>query len=767
MRILLSLFLVVLHTFFVFAQEPENSNDVELLENIHLHLNKTTFLQGERLWFKAYVQDQKSKRPSLETSNLHVGIYSANGEEIKRKLFYVENGMAKGDFAIDSALVETEYTVLAWTNYMRNFKKLQPFRQQIKIPKEGIEENIKDVNMKISIFPEGGHLIAGAYNNIGILVNNGLEQGVAVNNLELVDETGKVVRSNIATNQFGIGKMGFMVEEGKSYYLQCQPPGLSIIKQKLPDSSQGQLGLNIDNNVKKEIFLKLMASKQTFSDKDGDLHTIALYQDDFLQLNDVEINEDEPVISFKRADMPYGPITTVLFNEEQEPIAYRMFFNHKEDGAPVKDLDIEHCLTEFGDSLQIDLSAPNITDQNVHLSISILPGNSRAYYPDNSIISTFNIRPYVRRGFQDGYYFQDQDRQKRFELDKRLLIEGWGKYDWDSRKLDSVKLEFEFEKGISFKGKVIDADLNEEAQISLVAELSGQLGFKELSSDKSFEENMLLYNGDSLGVSIISKKGKLRKPNTEITFNHGSKSISEMKGWLQYLTFEKQNNIYEERVIDEILNIGERTIALQEVVVTERTMGKKIPLFIPRGTLLPISEGRIIGDAEIKRYGSVMSYLAKLGYTRTTGIDRDGFIIDAILSPKSNTPVILSGNINLPLSKVQAIYFDVDKRVYVSIVLRSNPYEKPEDRNKFVKFLIEKGYSLPQEYFTPNYPDYDGAIFRNYGALYWKANISLGSEMPTSINIPIKNQNEILLYLEGMGYNGNLISEMKSIHLKE
>ena len=44
------------------------------LENIHLHLNKTSFLQGERLWFKAYVRDQNSKLPSLATTNLHVGI---------------------------------------------------------------------------------------------------------------------------------------------------------------------------------------------------------------------------------------------------------------------------------------------------------------------------------------------------------------------------------------------------------------------------------------------------------------------------------------------------------------------------------------------------------------------------------------------------------------------------------------------------------------------------------------------------------------------
>lgn len=42
-------------------------------ENFHLHLNKTAFLKGEQVWFKAYVYDQNSQRPSSNTSNLYVG----------------------------------------------------------------------------------------------------------------------------------------------------------------------------------------------------------------------------------------------------------------------------------------------------------------------------------------------------------------------------------------------------------------------------------------------------------------------------------------------------------------------------------------------------------------------------------------------------------------------------------------------------------------------------------------------------------------------
>ncbi|MEM8928896.1 MAG: hypothetical protein AAGC45_11880, partial [Bacteroidota bacterium] len=76
----------LLHMILAFGQgESAPADFMGPKENVHLHLNKTTFLQGERLWFKAYVRDQNTKLPSLETTNLHVGIYAGDGEEVKRK----------------------------------------------------------------------------------------------------------------------------------------------------------------------------------------------------------------------------------------------------------------------------------------------------------------------------------------------------------------------------------------------------------------------------------------------------------------------------------------------------------------------------------------------------------------------------------------------------------------------------------------------------------------------------------------------------------
>jgi len=740
-------------------------------ENIHLHLNKTTFLQGERLWFKAYIRDQNTKRPSLETTNLHVGIYGDDGEEVKRKLLYVENGMAHGDFAMDSTLTDTRYTVLAWTNYMRNFKELEPFRQQIKILKDGMEQDSGEANMTISVYPEGGQLIAGAYNNIGILVDNGFGQALKVESLQLVDETGNVIQRNIKTNDLGMGKTGFKVEPDKIYYLQITDTHGTLIRQKLPEGVKEQFGIRIDNKQTNKVLIEMVGAPNTFALKEGDTYSFAVYQDNFIGFEDFEVDINKPIVWFNRNQMPNGIITAVLFDENLRPIAHRIFFNHREYGSTAH-LNIEHCFTEWGDSIQVDFILRERKGQIANLSISALPVSSRAYDTDNSIISSFWVKPYTRKDFKNHYFLELWNKKRRFELDNRLLIEGWGRYDWDSRTLKEVQDRYEMESGIFIKGQVLNANLKRDRQVSLTTELPPSMQFEELQSDGFFERHMMLYKGDSLGVSLINGKGELKKPKAKLLKTSGLKVPVDIQSWMVNKTLIRQKDQLMETDIDQPLNIDERTIALEGVTVTESL--KKDNKF----QISPLVEGRWISDSEIKRYPSLTTYLANLGFA--VAVNRFNGNISYKLYQKNHigveyrvplfvegVPAVPEDIGGIPLSKVLFLtYSKTPPSPFISITLNPD-YKPPTQRNAFIKFLVEEGYTKPQDYFTPDYPTYDSSVFKSYGALDWKANISVGAEVPTSITIPLKDQTGIQLYIEGMGADGRLVSKSETVFTSE
>ena len=669
--------------------------------------------------------------------------------------------MAQGDFAIDSTLIGTEYSVVAWTNYMHNFKELTSFRQQIKVFRHGMETNSTDADMKVTVYPEGGNVIAGAYNNIGILVDNGLGQGVSIDNLELVDGSGKVVRSKITTNDFGIGKVGFLAEPQKSYVLQRKRPDGSLVGTAIPEAVEGQLGLTVDNNGRDKVLFTLLAAKETLFKRDGDILTMALYQDDFIRFDDFEVDEDEVVLSIKRGELPFGILTAVLFNKELRPIAHRMFFNHRKDAKRLLEVEVDHCLTALGDSIQVDLILPEGFKDEVNLSLSALPGRSSAYRPDHSVASSFLIGPYIEQYHQDHYFFENQDRRKRYELDKRLIIEGWGRYHWDSRKQEEVAIAFEMETGIPFEGRIVDADLNEEFQVSLIAERSSAMGFEELDANKTFEGNMELFEGDSLGISLIGKNGKLRKPIAELSLQKNRSFSLKNKRFLEGKTLKRQVRSIEDYVeIDQSLNIGERIIALDEVIVTENVVRNNKYQFSDQ------IEGRAVGDLEIKRYRSVRAYLRKLGFIISVNSDGFGITARSPRFPNLVAPIIINGMetlsgevLTMPLSSIRFLTYRKDgNKPFISMTLNPN-YTPPNQRNKFMKFAIENGYARPQEYFAPNYPGYNSNVFQAYGALDWRATISVNSDMPTSISIPTKNQKGIQLYIEGMDSEGRLLSQ--------
>ena len=52
-------------------------------EVVYVHLNKTVYIKGEDIGFKAYVLDKDHKRPSQETRNLYCVVADSNDRVVK------------------------------------------------------------------------------------------------------------------------------------------------------------------------------------------------------------------------------------------------------------------------------------------------------------------------------------------------------------------------------------------------------------------------------------------------------------------------------------------------------------------------------------------------------------------------------------------------------------------------------------------------------------------------------------------------------------
>ena len=151
-----------------FAQEKQNietnyADYFNLSREIpYLHLNKTNFIEGEEIWFKAYILDQKTKKLHKQTTNLYCNIYNEKGEFKQSKLLYVKNGVVSNSIKVDTTFTENTYIIKASTNWMRNFEEDESFIQKIHIVgNKKTDKKIvnSDSNYDLQLLPEGGHLV--------------------------------------------------------------------------------------------------------------------------------------------------------------------------------------------------------------------------------------------------------------------------------------------------------------------------------------------------------------------------------------------------------------------------------------------------------------------------------------------------------------------------------------------------------------------------------------------------------------------------------
>ncbi|MEO6150269.1 MAG: hypothetical protein ABIP28_08915 [Mucilaginibacter sp.] len=104
------------------------------IEKLYLQTDKSYYAQGDTLRFKAYLLNADYLTASGRSGLLYVELDDAMGKPAKRIMIPVENGLTWGDLVLDSVAVPRgNYTLRAYTNWMRNFGEDFIFKKSISV----------------------------------------------------------------------------------------------------------------------------------------------------------------------------------------------------------------------------------------------------------------------------------------------------------------------------------------------------------------------------------------------------------------------------------------------------------------------------------------------------------------------------------------------------------------------------------------------------------------------------------------------------------
>ncbi len=110
------------------------------IEKLYLQLDKPYYAIGDTLRFKAYLLNGDLLKPSTKSRIFYVELIDDSSRVTKRQVLMLRNGIAWGDIVCKKTWHAGNYTLRAYTNWMRNFSEEHFFRMQLGIVPAGSQD---------------------------------------------------------------------------------------------------------------------------------------------------------------------------------------------------------------------------------------------------------------------------------------------------------------------------------------------------------------------------------------------------------------------------------------------------------------------------------------------------------------------------------------------------------------------------------------------------------------------------------------------------
>ena len=711
-------------------------------EVVHLHLNKTSFLMGEEIWFKAYVLEQNSKKLHPTSSNLYVSLFNENGSLKKQHLVKIKNGIGRGSFKIDSTFVDKNYIIKASTSFMRNFKEDHSYSQKIKIIKDKIDKNITTKNeanfYDFQVFPEGGYLVENVASKVGILLKDANNKGIQIENGFIKEKESNKTIASFTTNIMGLGNAIFLVNQNKKYYVEATLKNGVVLTKNIPIAKKQGLVINVKNNINPYLEITLSTNKTTLPTIANKEFRVLIHNTNKYYNRTIKFPSKEKALTLfvKKSLLTSGVNIITIFDENDTPILERLFFNYN------KELFVKPGIEEIekvSDSLSFEIK--NNSNEAIHLSASLLPSDTRAYQPKNSIYSSFLLKPYIKGDISNvAYYFKKPSKKGLKELDVLLLTQGWSKYEWKHIFNEPPKEKFNFETGIDLTLK-FNQKIGKNESI-LIYSPENQVVKTLTKEENPFTiKNTFVQKGSKFKITLLKKDDFIR---INPSINYSNHTLLDN---INVNAFDFSN---EESEV-EISNFKNLTPEIE--TLDEITLTTEIKDWDNKVTGYATSLRRYKAD-EIKDPTNELAYFIE-NFIREYSFSNRPFGGAFV----NNEPITLDDAYFTQMDEVREIAIGTDpsgKVTLLYVFTYSGEEFKKIQADNMNSVTIPIGFAVEKEYYAPKYPSYTNQSYVKFGAISWISDISLQPNETKLIQVNAYYPEEMKLFIEGATQNGKL-----------
>lgn len=520
-----------------FAQKNEINSIIDayknytvnhLPEKIYVHTDKSTYINNEICWFKIYTLDGFLHQPLILNKVAYIELLNEQRNAIVQEKISLNNATGDGSIQLPADIPSGKYTLVAYTNWMKNFDPEFFFHKTITIINtQNKIENITSTNkssdnISINVYPESGYLLNGINNTVGFSVTNKFGKGIAINGWLLNDKLDTI--TSIKTLTQGIGHFNFIPSQLNSYKIVITL-NKSSIEKELPKSLSSGYALQIKNYKKDTITTKI----HTVGVKQNKIYLVIHNRGIIKKAMQLTIPDNEAELNIPLTDVGDGINCFTLFDNEKNPVAERLFFKYPK----YEQANIELESTNFKQRQKVNVRFNSLT--NFDASLSIYKLDSLQGIDETNIQNYILLSSDLIGNIESPNSYFDQSNNLRTEaMDNLMLTKGWRRFSQENIfKKDSSIFSFLPEIGGNLiTGKIINLGTNAPAKETpaYISVPSKNTVFKSAMSDNEgkimFQLDEFMNNGQ---IIVQADSAQNSKNKIEIDNPFSGRKIALMK----------------------------------------------------------------------------------------------------------------------------------------------------------------------------------------------------------------------------------------------
>ena len=386
-----------------------------------LTFNQPEYAPGDTVYFKAHLLDE-DLRPIKGRQVASLVLVDAEGAEVNRESFTINNGVASNQTVLSEDLSGGVYKLVAYTNWMKNFSPKTYFTTLLNVASDNYFMPRSELPVRMELFPEGGNLVAGLPTKVVVVATKG---GVPVTaDGKIVDTQGNELKKFTCDNT-GLASFELTMSDEMDYTLEVT----GGVKTPIVVVNEGYL-LQVGNE---DELLKVSIQTQSRRATKESVYIVATSRSKIRYASMISLTEEKAadvLIPFK--NIPEGILQITLFDSKLKELASRLVYVDNQNEPKVNiQLDKESVGTRGTVSFAVSVADQDGNAKTGDFAISgIYSDLFSGVYADN-----FREQLLVGSDIPESDYFlREVDLATEgglASLDDFLITKKWERFSWN------------------------------------------------------------------------------------------------------------------------------------------------------------------------------------------------------------------------------------------------------------------------------------------------------------------------------------------------